>query len=270
MKAILIDITKCTGCERCVEACKESHELERDIPARKLSRDGLSSRRLSAIISLPDRRFAKKQCVHCLEPGCVGACPVHAIEKTDEGPVVYDPSRCMGCRYCMIACPLDIPRYEWEKPLPYMKKCDMCFERIRNGRMPACVEACPEEACIFGERESVLREAKHRIQRKPERYLDHVYGEKELGGTSVLYITDVPLDALGWPGSIGERTMQSYTWPLISKTPWVAATVGGLLVGTYAVIQRRMRLDAERIRAEQEATARASRNDTANNDGAEA
>jgi len=250
MQAILIDVTKCTGCERCVDACKQSHDLEPEIPARKLRGDGLSSRRLSTVISLPERHFAKKQCVHCLEPGCVGACPVHAIEKTKEGPVIYDPSRCMGCRYCMIACPLDIPRYEWEKPLPYMKKCDLCFERIREGRVPACVEACPEEACIFGERASLLREAKRRIARGPQKYLQHIYGEKELGGTSVLYISDTPLDALGWPENVGERSMLSYTWPIISKTPWVAATVGGLLVGTYAVIQRRMSLQARNARDE--------------------
>lgn len=245
MKAILIDVTKCTGCERCVAACKESHEIGPEIPARKLSRDRLSSRRLSTVISLADHHFAKKQCVHCLEPGCVGACPVHAIEKTQEGPVVYDPQRCMGCRYCMIACPLNIPRYEWEKPLPYMKKCDMCFERLRKGRLPACVEACRYEACVFGERGAVLREARRRIAAEPHKYLRHIYGERELGGTSVLYITDVPLDALGWPKVVGERPMSSYTWPLISKTPWVALAVGGLLVGTYAVIQRRMRLQAQ-------------------------
>jgi formate dehydrogenase iron-sulfur subunit len=247
MKAILIDVTKCTGCERCVDACKASHGLGPDIPARKLSDDGLSSRRLCSLISLPGRRFAKKQCVHCLKPGCVDACPVGAIRKTSEGPVVYDPGRCMGCRYCMIACPLDIPRYEWEKPLPYMQKCDMCFERIREeGQQPACVEACPEKACLFGDRKRLLREAERRLARNPGVYVQHIYGQEELGGTSVLYISDTPLDALGWPENVGERTMHSYTWPVISKTPLLAATVGGFLIGTYAVIQRRMRLESQR------------------------
>lgn len=250
MKAILIDVTKCTGCERCVEACRDSHKLGPDIPARKLSGDGLSSRRLSTVLTLPDQRFVKKQCVHCLEPGCVGACPVHAIDKTKKGPVVYNPSRCMGCRYCMIACPLDIPRYEWEKPLPYMKKCDMCFDRLCKGGVPACVEACREDACIFDDRNALLREAKRRLALEPNRYLQHIYGENELGGTSVLYISDRPLEALGWPENVGRRSIASYTWPIISKTPWVAATVGGLLVGTYAVIQRRMRLQAQSAKRE--------------------
>ena len=250
MKAMLIDVTKCTGCERCVQACRQSHDLELEIPARKRSGDGLSSRRLSTVLSLPGRRFVKKQCVHCLEPGCVGACPVGAIRKTKEGPVVYDPGKCMGCRYCMIACPLDIPRYEWEKKLPYMKKCDMCFAQIQRGKIPACVEACPHNVCHWGDRGALVNLAKRRIAKTPGKYDNHVYGERELGGTSVLYISDTSLKPFGWPEKVGNSAMSSYTWPLISKTPLVAGVVGGLLVGTYAIIKRRMHLQAERIRNE--------------------
>jgi formate dehydrogenase iron-sulfur subunit len=245
MKAVLIDVTRCTGCERCVKACTESHDLGPEIPARKLSKDGLSSNRLATVIQAEGKRFIKKQCVHCLRPGCVDACPVGAIQKTDPGPVTYDPDKCMGCRYCMLACPLEIPRYEWEKQLPYMKKCDMCADRVSEGKVPACVEACPQEACVFGDREALLAEAKRRISAQPDTYLNHVFGEKELGGTSVLYLSDVPLDAIGWPEKVGERTSSSYTWPLISKTPVMALTVGALLTGTYWVIQRRMKLAEE-------------------------
>jgi formate dehydrogenase iron-sulfur subunit len=246
MKAILIDVTRCTGCERCVEACKKEHDLEPEIPARKLSPDGLSSRRLVTILRLEEaKRFVKKQCVHCQQPGCVDACLVGAITKTAAGPVIYDPSKCIGCRYCMLACPLDVPRYEWEKALPYMKKCDMCADRLAAGKPPACVEVCPNEACVLGERDELVREARNRITRAPDRYLPHVYGEKELGGTAVLYISDTPLDVLGWPANVGRRSMASFTWPVMSKTPWLAAGVATLLVGTHAIIRRRMRLEAE-------------------------
>jgi len=244
MKAILIDVTRCTGCERCVEACNESNGLEPEIPARKQSRDGLSSRRLATIVALPERRFAKKQCVHCLHPGCVDACLVGAITKTKEGPVIYDPSKCIGCRYCMLACPLSIPRYEWDKKLPYMKKCDMCFDRLREGKVPACVEACPNQVCVFGERDDLLRQARERVAKAGGKYIDHVYGEEELGGTCVLYVSDKPLDAFGWPEKVGRRAIMSYTWPVMSKTPWLAGGVATFLVGTYAVIQRRMKLQA--------------------------
>jgi formate dehydrogenase iron-sulfur subunit len=248
-KAILIDVTRCTGCERCIEACKKENDLQPEIPARKLSQDGLSSRRLATIVELREqKRFVKKQCVHCLEPGCVDACLVGAITRTEAGPVVYDPSKCIGCRYCMLACPLKIPRYEWEKTLPYMKKCDMCADRVAVGKPPACVEACTSEALVFGDRDALLREAKRRIAGAPKRYLHHVYGEKELGGTAVLYISDTPLDALGWPDRMGWRTMASYTWPVMSKTPWLAGGVAAFLVGTYAIIQRRMRLMDEAAR----------------------
>jgi len=250
MKSLLIDVTRCTGCERCVEACRATHHLEDEIPARKQSRDGLTSRRFTTILPVHERRFVKKQCVHCLQPGCVDACLVGAITKTSAGPVIYDPSKCIGCRYCMLACPLGIPRYEWDKTLPYMKKCDMCADRLGKGEQPACVEACPNEVSVFGERGELLELARRRIAGNPGKYLQHIYGEKELGGTSVLYISDTPLDAFGWPEKIGRRSMMSYTWPVMAKTPWLAAGVAGLLLGTYTIIQRRMRLQAEALEEE--------------------
>jgi len=246
MKALLIDVTRCTGCERCVSACSKAHSLAPDIPVRKRSEDGLSSRRLASLQETPEGRYVKKQCLHCLVPSCVDACPVGAIEKTPDGPVVYDPSKCMGCRYCMLACPIQIPRYEWESKLPYMKKCDMCFSRIEKGDLPACVEACPQKACLFGERDQLLGVARKRLSDRSAGYIQHVYGERELGGTSVLYISDVPLAALGWPEAVGERTLSSFTWPLISKTPWLALGVATLLTGTHFIIRRRMEREAER------------------------
>ena len=243
MKGILIDTTRCTGCERCVEACGQAHGLDSPIPARKLSADGLSSRRLTAVLEEEPGRYIKKQCVHCLEPGCVDACPVGAIRHTKQGPVVYDASRCMGCRYCMLACPLGIPRYEWEKTLPYMIKCDMCVQRLGEGRPPACAEACPNEACVFGERDELLRQARARIA-SGDGYLPHIWGEHEMGGTAVLYISNASLAEMHWPDKLDRRTLASFTWPLISKTPWMAGGVAMFLTGTSWIIHRRMKLQA--------------------------
>ena len=244
MKAILIDTTRCTGCAQCVQACTEAHQLPPRLPARLTRGDGLSSRRLTALVPLAEGGFAKKQCLHCSEPGCVSACPVGAIEKTSLGAVVYDKSRCMGCRYCMLACPVGIPRYEWEKQLPYMVKCDLCQPRLEKGEPPACTAACKNGVLAFGERDAMLQEARKRISRHPSQYVNHIYGERELGGTAVLYLANQPLDVLGWPSNVGERTLASYTWPLISKTPWMALGVGGFLVGAQLIIQRRMQLEA--------------------------
>jgi formate dehydrogenase iron-sulfur subunit len=246
MKALLIDVTRCTGCGRCAQACRESHGLAEGLPFARLSGDGLSSRSLCVVEPLPGGRFVKKQCLHCLHPGCVDACPVGAMKKTPEGPVVYDPARCMGCRYCMLACPVKAPRYEWEKALPYIQKCDLCHERLARGLPTACAEACPTGACAFGERDALLAEGRRRAAALPG---GRLYGERELGGTGVLYLSDVPLDAIGWPQRMGERSLAEFTWPLISKTPFLAAGVGAFLAGTWWVIGRRMRLEAERAAA---------------------
>jgi formate dehydrogenase iron-sulfur subunit len=248
MNAILIDVSKCTGCEECVMACKEENELGPDRPFTRLSRDGLSSTRFSSIVRIGGERFARKMCLHCLEPACQDACLVGALKKTELGPVVYDEDKCIGCRYCMLACPMEIPRYDWDKKIPYVKKCEMCVDRLELGQTPACVEACPEEALFFGEREALIRQARATIQAEPQKYLQHVYGESELGGTCVLYISDVALDRLGWPEKVGEHPIHDYTWPVMKKTPWVAFGMAGMLSATMFVINRRMKFQEAALR----------------------
>jgi formate dehydrogenase iron-sulfur subunit len=196
------------------------------------------------LVKLSEGGFAKKQCLHCLEPGCVDACPAGAIRKTAEGPVVYDRDQCMGCRYCMLACPVGIPRYEWDQVVPYMKKCDLCHERVSQGEPTACADACPNGAIRYGERDELLALARSRISQSRGKYLSHIYGEKELGGTCVLYISGEPLERLGWPERVGNRSLATFTWPVISKTPWMAAGVAGLLIATHLVIKRRMEVQA--------------------------
>ena len=246
MKAILVDVTKCTGCERCVAACIEENGLNEQKAQvdRAVTKDGLSDNRFLSVPKVDEGRFVRMSCMHCLEPSCVSACLVGGLTKTPDGPVVYDADKCIGCRYCMLACPFHIPRYEWDEAVPFVRKCSMCFDRLEDGLVPACVEACPNEALSFGERNALLREAHRTIEVGRERYMDRVWGEHEFGGTSVLYISDVDLGVAGWPEPETE-SIPSLTEPLIAKTPFIGMGVMSSLLGINWVIQRRMRLAAE-------------------------
>jgi Fe-S-cluster-containing dehydrogenase component len=149
---ILTDITRCVGCRACVYACKEINDLPRD-EARHLNSETWTCVEERAGLNV------RRQCMHCLDPACVSVCPVGALRKTSEGPVVYDEDACMGCRYCMLACPYRVPKYEWQSALPRMHKCIMCFhQRVEQGKQPACTEACPAQATMFGERNDLIRE----------------------------------------------------------------------------------------------------------------
>ncbi len=246
MNAILVDITRCTGCEQCVDACIEENGCD-PVQAqvdRATTKDGLSQHRLLSVPMIDQGRFARLSCMHCLEPACVSACLVGGLTKTADGPVIYHPEKCIGCRYCMLACPFHIPRYEWDEPVPFVKKCTMCFQRQEEGKVPACVDACPNDVLTFGDRDELLAKAHRTIAQGGGRYLPRVWGEEELGGTSVLYISDVDLDVMGWPEPESE-SIPHITEPLIAKTPTIGLTVMGSLLGINWVIRRRMRLAAE-------------------------
>ncbi len=248
--AILTDTTLCTGCETCVHACKQTYQLGRDRAWRwKTKIDDLSSTRFTTIVTRPGGKHVRQQCRHCLEPACVSACLVGALQKTALGPVTYDQDRCMGCRYCMMACPYGIPRYVWESPVPYVRKCIMCYDRIKDGGQPACTESCPYGATIFGTRAEMLEEARRRITENPHKYYPHgephIYGEHEVGGVSVLYISDISLEFLGWQAELGTEPVPALTWGALSKVPPIALGVAAAMSGIYWVIGRRMRLQAE-------------------------
>ena len=246
--AILIDTTRCNGCEACVLACKQENDLGPDrLRPGQQAVDGLSSTRFSTILRRPGRQFVRHMCRHCLEPACVSACLVGAMQKTPEGPVVYDSDLCIGCRYCLVACPWDIPRYQWDEAVPYVRKCTLCYPRLKEGKIPACVEACPREALLYGRRTDLLAEAHSRIKEKSGVYVPHVYGENEVGGTSVLYVSDVSLDFLGWSRSPGEDSLPPLTWASLTKVPPVIVGMGALMGGIYWVIRRRMQLAAEKV-----------------------
>src|SRR6185436_14477411 len=183
-KALLLDTTRCIGCGACYRACKERNAL----PATgDVLTDVLSD---STYTTLEARagRYVRRMCMHCASPTCVSSCPVAALAKTPAGPVVYDEKRCIGCRYCIQACPFSVPRYEWSAVLPRVRKYDLCANRLSAGQATACAGVCPTGATRYGSRDDLLTEAKQRIALEPARYVDHVYGEHEAGGTSVLFI----------------------------------------------------------------------------------
>ena len=256
--AILTDVTRCVGCEECVRACREHNRLPKEQPWPWVRRiDDLSHARWTTLLRTDDERgshFVRRHCRHCLDPECVSVCIVGALDKTPEGPVVYDADACIGCRYCMIACPWEIPRYGWEDAVPYVQKCDLCYERtVRQGGLPACVEACPTQATVFGERDELLREAHRRIAAAPDRYVDHVWGEKEVGGTSVLYVSDVDLKLTDLERPVtDERPLPQRTTRILHQMPLAFVGMAGVMGGLFWVIQRRERLMSEATRAEGE------------------
>jgi formate dehydrogenase iron-sulfur subunit len=233
---ILTDVTRCVGCRACVYACKEINDLPRD-DAHHLNSDTW------CVVEHRAGLNVRRQCMHCLDPACVSVCPVAALHKTPEGPVVYDEDACMGCRYCMVACPYRVPKYEWESALSRMQKCIMCFEnRVDQGKQPACTEACPAQATMFGDRNDLIREARARIRRNPERYVDHIYGLQEAGGTSVLYLSSLPFERLGFPMKLDVEAYPRLIWSILSTIPNIVITGGVFMFGLWWIINRREKL----------------------------
>jgi formate dehydrogenase iron-sulfur subunit len=243
--AILTDVTRCIGCEECVLACQKVNGLPKEMPWRWVKKiDDLSSSRWTAIDRVRTEkgdRFVRKQCLHCNDPECVSVCIVGALKKTAEGPVIYDKDICIGCRYCMIACPWEIPRYSWEDSVPYIQKCNMCYDRVlREGKIPACVEACPAEATVFGERNELLAEARRRLAGEPGKYVQHIWGENEVGGTSVLYISDVDIKLGELAAPVVDREpLPHRTTKILHQMPTAFTGMGVLMGGLYWIIKRR-------------------------------
>lgn len=202
----LVDITRCVGCRKCEMACNAANKLplkqgfndmsvfdkERRPDAEHFTVvNKYNSNELTKNDHLK-KIFVKDQCRHCNKPSCASACVVGALTKNKNGSVVYDAKKCIGCRYCLIACPFQIPAYEDHNPVtPRVRKCTFCSERLDQNKMPACVTICPTQALIFGKRDKLLKIAKKRIEQNPGKYEDHIYGENEAGGTSWLYLSPV-------------------------------------------------------------------------------
>jgi len=251
-KAVLVDITKCVGCGSCAVACKMWNDLEYRKDSPILGKESKLDAENWTIVKLVETnkekqnvwRFVKNQCLHCEEPACASACFSKAIQKTKEGPVVYNATLCVGCRYCMLACPFDVPKYEWGKVIPRVRKCQMCPGRIKEGNSPACTEVCPTGALAFGEHNELLKTARKRIN-SDSNYVKHIFGEKEAGGTSWLYISDVPFEKLGFRTNVPTKPVPYYTESIMHLTPAVGLTWGALLTGMYVYNRRRNQIARE-------------------------
>jgi formate dehydrogenase iron-sulfur subunit len=236
-KGLLIDVTLCVGCGGCVDACREANGLpKKDKPSPILDAENYCALQEHA------GRNVRRLCMHCENPACVSVCPVGAFQKTAAGPVVYDVDRCMGCRYCMVACPWDVPKYEWANAVPRVRKCILCYGRVREGKPTACSEACPTGATTFGNRADLLAEAKKRIAAEPKKYEGTVLGEREVGGTSVLFIADVAFVKLGFPADLPQERLPEKTHQVLSKLPGVLLVGGAFLYGMHWLTDRKNEL----------------------------
>lgn len=253
--ALLNDGTRCIGCHSCENACREYNNL----PPFKTGPDGeilypekldadtftrIESRTIPASDSnTPETQtFRRYMCNHCLHPSCASACPVGALVKSPEGPVYYRPERCIGCRYCVNACPFSIPKYQWDSPKPFVRKCTMCYEKVAGGEPTSCASVCPAGAIKFGYRDELLEEARQRIAQDPDRYHNHIYGEHEVSGTNVLYLSSsvIPLEDFGFLMNLGDESYPSLTWAALSRVPGIALYVVVWVTFVYFITQHRI------------------------------
>jgi len=255
-KAALYDATICVGCRACEGACKKANNLPAEKsadPTNGGTRTGLTAYTFTRIRTTQVEAGGqvrpvnlKLQCMHCLHPACAEACIVGALKKTPEGPVTYDENKCIGCRYCMVACPFGIPNFEWDSPTPWIRKCTFCANRQAEGLQPACIEICPTHALKLGTREELLAEARKRIVAEPARYVDHIYGEKEVGGTSWLYLSPVQFALLGFGPHIPDPVIINAARAM-GLVPPVLLGVAATMTGIYWLTKRRERLAQAKV-----------------------
>ena len=236
-KALLYDATLCIGCKQCEQACAEENKLPYD---DKIAAEAAQSDHKFTCILTKDDKFMRRLCMNCDEPACASVCPVAALRKTPEGPVIYEASRCMGCRYCMAACPFGIPKYEWSSVNPKVRKCTMCgTDRVLKGKPTACAEICPTGATKFGDREELIAEAKKRIADNPSNYVRHIYGLNEVGGTSVLLLSSIEPAEFGYPSNLPDDPLPLRTYQVLSRIPDFIPIGGILLGGVWWITHRR-------------------------------
>lgn len=243
-KAMIQDNTRCIGCRACMVACKSWNDRPADTtdffagPGYQNPRD-LDANNYTLITfneitagARPNWVFGRQLCMHCDHPACASACPTTALKKTALGPVAFDASRCIGCRACMQACPFLIPKYDYENRAPLIHKCTFCGDRLEVGLKPACATVCPTGAISFGDRDDMVTEAKRRIATSPGTYIPKIYGLDEVGGTSVLHLSSVPFEQIGYVTGLPKSPMPDLTHRWLRVTPHVF----GLLYGLFAAL----------------------------------
>ena len=241
---VLGDTYRCIGCRSCEEACAEEHGLPvPDIDDESVfdKKRSMSPEQYTVVNRYETEKgevFVKRQCMHCWQPACTSACLTEAMYKTKEGPVIWRINKCMGCRFCMVSCPFNIPKFEYNEWNPKIQKCNMCWERLEQGKEPACVEACPAEALTFAKKRELIEIARTRILDEPTEYVHHIYGESEVGGTGWLYLSPVPFEQLGFRMDLGTTPYPEYTKEFIYAVPCVFLLVPSLLIGLSLLTDR--------------------------------
>jgi formate dehydrogenase iron-sulfur subunit len=234
---VLCDTTRCIGCRACEKACAEANDLKApDMEdSAVFDKERTTGTEQFTIVNRYETDkgevFAKKQCMHCWQPACTSACLTKAMYKTKEGPVVWRADKCMGCRFCMVACPYDIPKFEYNSWNPRIQKCHMCWEHMKEGEKPACVKACPTEALMFGMKRKLMETARTRIYHHPDDYVHHIYGEHEAGGAGWLYLSPVPFEELGFNTKLGNVPYPEYTKDFLYIVPVILFGFPSLLLG---------------------------------------
>jgi len=236
-KGLLYDATMCIGCKACEQACADKNKLPY---TEAIAAEEEQSDHKFTVVVTRGEKFMRHLCMNCADPACASVCPVGALRKTAAGPVIYEEDRCMGCRYCMAACPFGVPKYEWNKLLPRIRKCTMCADRVAAGQPTACAEACPTGATKFGEHDDLLLEARQRVWNNPRgKYVDHILGRFEVGGTSVLLMSSVPFEQFGYRTDLPGDPLPTLTYRVLSRIPDIVPLGGVLLGGVWWITHRR-------------------------------
>lgn len=232
---VLYDSTRCVGCRTCEYECAAAHGLPE--PPSEIEVVRKTNETCNTVVNTfqttKGEVYIKRQCMHCNEPACGAACLTQAMHKNETGPVTWDGDKCMGCRYCMVSCPFDSPKFEYHSANPKIQKCDMCFDRQKAGEKPVCVTNCPNEALMYGKRRDLIKEARRRIYENPELYNDQVYGEHDAGGTGWLYISPVPFEELGMNTKLQQSSYPALTKGFLYSVPSVFVLLPTLLLGIY-------------------------------------
>lgn len=276
---VLHDTTRCIGCRRCEAACQQVNHLPMpDKPFTDLAVTN-ERRRVTAYQWTVVNKymvngqpfFRKLQCFHCNDPACAAACFAKCFSKLPDGAVVYNGDHCVGCRYCMVACPFNVPGFQYDLAWdPLVQKCTFCEPLLKEGKLPGCVQACPMDALTFGRRSDLIKIAHARIAENPGKYVDYVYGEIDAGGTAWMVlapaagagtgpadeppITGTEMTQMGLDPHLGNQPMAEYTYGALGAVPMIVAFWPVLFGGAYAITKRREAINkAERDKATQDA-----------------